>query len=274
MFSVTKLLVVLTVVSASVSVAAATTLRVCADPNNLPFSNRVQQGFENHLAQMIAKDLDMQLSYDWFPQRSAFFRKTLNSGQCDVVMGVPSEIPVASTTIPYYRSSYVFVTRRASHLDLTSMDDPRLHQLRIGVHITGDQDSNLPPVNALLSRGIVRNLVGYSIYGNLSETNPPSDLIEAVAHKDVDIAIAWGPMAGYFARRASIPLAVTPVDVVSPDPKMPFTFAISMGVRHGDQALLQQLNAEIQRREPQIRQILKSYGVPLLATSPTVRMGN
>ncbi|HET9100185.1 MAG TPA: substrate-binding domain-containing protein [Acidobacteriaceae bacterium] len=274
MSSVTKLLVLSVLAWTSASLAAATTLRVCADPNNLPFSNRAQQGFENHLAQMVAKDLGMRVSYDWFPQRSAFFRKTLNAGQCDVVMGVPSGIPVASTTIPYYRSSYVFVTRRASHLDLTSLDDPRLHQLRIGVHITGDQDSSLPPVNALLRRGIVRNLVGYSIYGTLSEKNPPSDLIQAVAQKKVDVAIAWGPMAGYFARRASVPLAVNPVDVVSPDPKMPFTFAISMGVRHGDRALLQQLNAEIQRREPQIRQMLKSYGVPLLATPPTVQVGN
>jgi hypothetical protein len=154
------------------------------------------------------------------------------------------------------------------------MDDPRLRRLRIGVHITGDQDSNLPPVNALLSRGIVRNLVGYSIYGKLSEKNPPADLIQAVVSKNVDVAIAWGPMAGYFARHSSVPLTVTPVDVVSPNPNMPFTFAISMGVRHGDRVLLQQLNAEIQRREPQIREMLDAYGVPLLATSPTVRVGN
>jgi quinoprotein dehydrogenase-associated probable ABC transporter substrate-binding protein len=274
MFSVTKLLALFFLASTSVGVAATTTLRVCADPNNLPFSNRAQEGFENHLAEMIAKDLGMQVSYDWFPQRSAFFRKTLNAGQCDVVMGVPSGISVASTTIPYYSSSYVFITRRASHLELSSMDDPRLRRLRIGVHITGDQDSNLPPVNALLSRGIVRNLVGYSIYGKLSEKNPPADLIQAVVSKNVDVAIAWGPMAGYFARHSSVPLTVTPVDVVSPNPNMPFTFAISMGVRHGDRVLLQQLNAEIQRREPQIREMLDAYGVPLLATSPTVRVGN
>ncbi len=153
------------------------------------------------------------------------------------------------------------------------MDDPRLHHLKIGVHITGDEDSNLPPVNALTSRGIVRNLVGYSLYGNLAERNPPSDLIEAVAHKDVDIAIAWGPMAGYFARHTSVPLDVTPVDVVSPDPAIPFTFAISMGVRRGNRKLQEQLNAEIQRREPEIRQLLESYDVPLLNAPPTAQVG-
>jgi quinoprotein dehydrogenase-associated probable ABC transporter substrate-binding protein len=212
-------------------------LRVCADPNNLPFSNRAQQGFENHLADMVANDLGMKVSYYWFPQRSKFFDKTLNAGRCDVVMGLPAGIPVASTTAPYYQSSYVFVSRRDRHLDVKSMDDPRLRQLQIGVHITGDQDASLPPVNALISRGIVKNLVGYSIYGNLGEKNPPSDLIQAVVDKKVDIAITWGPMAGYFAQRAAVPLDVTPVDVVSPNPKMPFTFSIAMGVRQGDQQL-------------------------------------
>jgi mxaJ protein len=157
---------------------------------------------------------------------------------------------------------------------MKSMDDPRLRHLKIGVHITGDEDSNLPPVNALTSRGIVRNLVGYTLYGNLSEKNPPSNLIRAVADKDVDVAIAWGPMAGYFAKNASVPLDVTPVDVVSPDPKIPFTFAISMGVRRGDRKLQEQLNAEIQRRGPEIRRLLESYDVPLLdAPPPPAKMG-
>lgn len=277
MYTVSKLAALLAFSCATTAFAAAPILRVCADPNNLPFSNRAQQGFENRLASLVAKDLGMQLSYYWFPQRSAFFRKTLNAGRCDVVMGLPQGIPVASTTIPYYRSSYVFVSRRDRHLRISSMDDPRLRTLRIGVHITGDEDSNLPPVNALLSRGIVRNLVGYSIYGNLAEENPPSDLIKAVANRQVDIAIAWGPMAGYFAKHSETPLVVTPVDVVSPNPKIPFTFAISMGVRHGDAQLEQQLNQEIQRRQPEIRQLLESYGVPVIpepAPAPAATVGN
>lgn len=247
--------------------AAATTLRVCADPNNMPFSNRAEQGFENQLADMIAKDLGMKVSYYWFPQRSKFFKKTLNAGNCDVVMGLPTSIRVASTSIPYYHSSYVFVSRRDRHLHITSMNDPRLRRLKIGVHITGD-DGNLPPVNALLSRGIVHNVVGFDIYGKLDEKNPPADLIRAVADKKVDIAIAWGPMAGYFAEHSPVPLKVTPVDVVSPNPKIPFTFSISMGVRRGDSALLERLNSEIEQRRPQIHQLLESYGVPLLGAKP------
>lgn len=250
--------------------AAAATLRVCADPNNMPFSNRAEQGFENHLANMIAKDLGMTVSYYWFPQRSSFFKKTLNAGHCDIVMGLPEGITVAATSVPYYRSSYVFVSRRDRHLNIKSMDDPQLHHLRIGVHTTGDDaDGSLPPVNALVSRGIVHNVVGFNLYGrSLDEKDPPADLVHAVENNKVDIAIAWGPMAGYFARHSSVPLQVTPVDVVSPNPKIPFTFAISMGVRRGDSELLQRLNSEIQQHRSRIHQLLESYGVPLLAAPP------
>jgi quinoprotein dehydrogenase-associated probable ABC transporter substrate-binding protein len=274
MFTVSKIMALFILGSASAALAATSTLRVCADPNNMPFSNEARQGFENRLAEMVAKDLGMQVAYFWFPQREKFFDRTLNAGHCDVVMEVPSGIPVAATTVPYYRSSYVFVSRRDRHLQIRSMDDPRLRNLRIGVHITGDEDSNLPPVNALTSRGIVKNLVGYSIYGKLSEKNPPSDLIQAVANKDVDVAIAWGPMAGYFAEHSAVALDVVPVDIVSPNPAVPFTFAISMGVRHGDKKLQQQLNAEIQRREVDIHRLLRAYDVPLLNASSAVEMGN
>lgn len=273
MFTAFKLVAIAALGGACSTYALAATLRVCADPNNMPFSDRAGQGFENRLAEMVAKDLGMSVTYFWFPQRSKFFEKTLNAGNCDVVMGVPLGIPVASTSIPYYQSSYVFVSRRDRHLKITSLDDPRLKTLRIGVHITGDEDSNLPPVNALLRRGIVRNLVGFNIYGHLDEKNPPADLIRAVAAGKVDIAVAWGPMAGYFARSSTVPLVVTPIDVVSPNPNLPFSFAISLGVRRGDSVLLQQLNAEIERRRTQIDRLLQSYGVPLLTANTAVRTG-
>ena len=273
MFTVFRLAAIAAFGAAGIACAMPPSLRVCADPNNMPFSDQAGKGFENRLAEMVARDLGMHVTYFWYPQRSAFFKKTLNAGNCDLVMGVPSGIPVAGTSVPYYRSTYVFVSRRDRSLNIASMDDPRLRRLRIGVHITGDEDSNLPPVNALLRRGIVRNLVGYSIYGHLDEKNPPADLIRAVAENKVDIAIAWGPMAGYFARHSPVPLVVTPVDVISPNPKIPFTFAISLGVRRGDSGLLRQLNAEIKRRRSRIHKLLESYGVPLLAASTTVRTG-
>lgn len=274
MSSVSRFLAIAVLVLATGSFAAAATLRVCADPNNMPFSNRAQQGFENHLASMVARDLGMTLSYYWFPQRSSFFDKTLNAGHCDIVMGLPSGIPVAATSIPYYRSSYVFVSRRDRHLNLTSMDDPRLHHLRIGLHTPGDADGSLPPVHALVSRGIVRNIVGFNIYGKLGEKDPPAGLIRAVEQKEVDVAIAWGPMAGYFAEHSPVALDITPINIVSPNPRFPFTFAISMGVRRGDSQLLQQLNSEIRQRRPRIHRLLESYGVPLLAAPQAAQTGD
>ncbi len=171
-------------------------LRVCADPNNLPFSNSRREGFENRLADIVARDMDAKVSYTWWAQRRGFIRNTLNARECDVVMGVPSSFELALATVPYYRSTYVFVTRRDRALDIKSFDDPRLRTLRIGVHLAGDDGANTPPVHALSSRQIVGNLRGYMLAGDYTKPNPPARLIEAVIAGDVDVAVAWGPLAG------------------------------------------------------------------------------
>ena len=247
----------------SVSLAAAP-LRVCSDPNNLPFSNDQQQGFENRIASLIAKDLGMQLTYFWFPQREAFFKKTLDAGVCDVVMGVPSGFDNTANTRPYYRSSYVFITRHDRNLHISSLDDPRLRKLRIGVHVLGEQNDSLPPVHALISRGIVHNLVGFSIFGTLNEKNPPADLIKAVEDKKIDVAIAWGPLAGYFSRTLSPKLDITPLLEDPANPQLPFHFDIGIGVRENDAALKASLDAELMRRHKEIEEILQQFGVPQL----------
>ena len=244
------------------SIVSATALRVCADPNNLPYSNDQRQGFENKIADLIAKDLGAELTYFWFPQREAFFRKTLNAGVCDVVMGVPSSFDEAEATRPYYRSTYVFISRSDRHLNINSLDDLRLRTLKIGVHILGEQNDSLPPVHALITRGIVNNLVGFSIFGNLNESNPASDLIKAVSDGKVDIAIAWGPLAGYFSQHSAIPLKIAPVADDVKDPNLPFSFDIGIGVRPGNVALREKLDKEILRRRSEITQILSVYGVP------------
>lgn len=274
MSSASRVLALVALASTATICSAAPLLRVCADPNNLPWSNQQQQGFENHLAGMISHDLGMQLSYVWFPQRSAFFRRTLDAGICDVVMGVPAGMEEASSTRPYYVSSYAFLSRRDRHLDITSLDDPRLRTLRIGVHILGDEDDNLPPVNALISRGIVRNLVGFSIFGRLDEKNPSADLIKAVVDRKVDLAIVWGPLGGYFARRSRVPLDVTPIAGDPANPALPMTYAIGIGVRPRDEGLRRQLDAELQRRQPEIQRLLDSYGIPEVASPPPMQGGN
>jgi mxaJ protein len=237
-------------------------LRVCADPNNLPFSNERQEGFENRIASLIAKDMGRDVEYFWFPQREKFFRQTLDRGACDVVMGVPTGLDEAATTRPYYRSTYVILSRKASHLDIKSLDDPRLRKLRIGVQILGDEKDSLPPVHALIRRGIVKNLVGFSIFGNLTEKDPPADVIRALGKGKVDVAIVWGPLGGYFSRESPVPLEVTPLADDAKDPDLPFHFDIAIGVRANDKALRNVLDEELARRRTEIEDILRSYGIP------------
>lgn len=236
-------------------------LRVCADPNNLPFSNDAQQGFENKIAELLARTLDARLEYAWWPQRRGFVRNTLRAGLCDVIVGVPSSFELAATTRPYYRSSYVFVTRNGSPAP-SSFDDPLLKRVSVGVHLIGDDGANTPPVHALSSRGIIKNVRGYSIYGDYRTPNPPAALVDAVAAGDLDVAIAWGPLAGYFTKERQLNLTLTPVSPEIDLPFLPFVFDISMGVERENLTLLEELNQFIQQHRRELDAILREYNVP------------
>ena len=237
-------------------------LRVCADPNNLPFSNERGEGFENKIAELLAEDLHERLEYTWWAQRRGFFRSTLKAGVCDVVLGVPSSFELAATTAPYYRSTYVFVYRKDRGLQVHSFDDAVLHDLKVGVQLVGDDGANTPPAHALTARGVVRNVRGYTLYGDYKEPNPPARIVEAVQRGDVDIAVVWGPLAGYYARRARTPLAVAPVAPQVDQPFLPFVYDISVGVRRGQQEFRDQLDEILTRRRPEIEKLLDDYGVP------------
>jgi mxaJ protein len=240
-------------------------LRVCADPNNMPFSNQQQQGFENRIAELVAREMDAKLTYVWYAQRRGFTRNTVNAGKCDVYIGVPTSLDRLSTTIPYYRSTYVFATRHDRNIKLASFDDPALRKLTIGVQLIGDDFTNTPPAHALTARNIVQNVRGYSVYADYREPNPPARIIDAVAKGDIDVAVAWGPLAGYFAKHEPVAIDITPVSPQIDLPFLPMVFDISMGVRRGKDSLRDQLNAIITRRKPEIDAILDSYGVPRLA---------
>jgi len=237
------------------------TLRVCADPNNLPFSNQRGEGFENRIAELIARDRGAVLSYTWWAQRRGFFRSTLGEGRCDVVLGVPTTFERVLATSRYYRSSYVFLSRRDRGLNVRSFDDPVLRTLRVGVQIVGADYANAPPAHALSRRGIVANVVGFDVYGDYARESPPARIVTAVAKGDVDLAVVWGPLAGYFARRQPVPLDITTVAPAT-DGVLPFAFDISMGVRRGNQALRDELDEVIHRRRADIDAILDDYGVP------------
>lgn len=243
--------------------AQARELRVCADPNNLPFSNAAGEGFENKIAAVLAAELHADLRYTWWAQRRGFLRNTLNAGLCDLVPGVPSGMEMLRTTSPYYRSSYVFVTR-AGEPEIASFDDPLLRNLTIGVQLVGDDASGTPPAHALSRRGLVSNVRGYTLYGDYAAPNPPARIITAVADKEIDAAVVWGPLAGYFAQRQPAPLAVKPVSPRMDGPQLPMAFDISMGVRKDDPALAADIEAALDRRRDEVDAILADYGVPRL----------
>src|SRR5436305_8543933 len=242
-------------------------LRVTADPNNLPFSNEKREGFENKIAELIAKELDANLQYSWRAQRRGFFRETLKEDRADLVLGIPAHFEMALPTSPYYRSSYVFVYRKDRDLNIRSLDDPALHKLKIGVQMIGNDETNTPPAHALAHRGIVDNVFGYTLYGDYREPNPPARIIDAVVKGDIDVAVVWGPLGGYFAKQQSVPLEVVPVSPAS-DPNLPFTFAIAMGVRKQDKSLRDELNTVLERKRDEINRILDEYNVPRVPDPP------
>jgi quinoprotein dehydrogenase-associated probable ABC transporter substrate-binding protein len=240
----------------------ARVLHVAADPNNLPFSNDRGEGFENKIAQLIARDLGATVEYTWRAQRRGFFRETLKHGDAELVMGVPREFEKGTLqTSPYYRSGYVFVSRADRSLDLHSLDDAALRSLKVGVHVVGDGNAT-PPAQALARRGIVDNVVGYSIYGDYREPNPPARIIDAVANGEVDVAIVWGPLAGYFAKHQPVTLTVVPVEPQLDPPALPLAFDICVGVKRGNKALRDEIDGVLQRRGAEVASILDEYGVP------------
>ena len=240
-------------------------LRVCADPNNLPFSDAGGAGFENAIAGVMARDLGKTVTYYWLPQRRGFVRNSLNAGLCDVIIGVPAHYELVRTTRAYYRSSYVFVARGRP---LRSLDDGRLRQLTIGIQITGDDYNNPPPAAALAARHLATQVRGYPVYGDYSQPAPQRTIIDDVKRGRLDTAIVWGPLAGYFAAKEQPTLHIAPVTPVRDAAAGPFTFAIAMGVRPDDVALQAALNRGLVRHGREIRAILERFHVPLVDDPP------
>ena len=232
-------------------------LRVCADPDNLPYSNRAGEGFENRIAELVAQELEAELRYEWAPFYRGFVRKTMGEGLCDVFIGVPAGFERVVTTHPYYRSSYVFVSREPA--PFASFDDPRLAKARIGVQLVGNDLAATPAAYALAARGVTGNVEGFPMMGDGPATQR---IVGALEEGRLDTALVWGPQAGYFAARASSPLRVTLARAPAEAAGMPFEFSISMGVKRGNVALREELNGVIERRRADIDSILAAYHVP------------
>ncbi|HYD54690.1 MAG TPA: substrate-binding domain-containing protein [Gemmatimonadaceae bacterium] len=243
------------------TVRPARVLRVCADPNNMPFSNERREGFENRLVELVAREMGARVEYTWWAQRRGFVRNTLRAGKCDLIPGVPTSFELVLATRPYYRSTYVFVHRRDAPFRVRSFDDTVLRRLTIGVHLVGDDGADTPPAHALANRGI-RGVKGYTLYGDYRTPSPPSRLVRAVAAGEVDLAIVWGPLAGWFAPRQRTPLVLTPVSPQVDLPFLPQVYDISMGVRRDDTQLWRDVDQILVKRRAEVDAILARYGVP------------
>lgn len=244
-------------------------LTVCADPNDLPFSNESQQGFENRIAELIAADLHHPLRYVWWSQRRGFVRKTLGAARCDLWLGVAYGMDHVVSTSPYYRSTYEFVTRRSDELAGLTLDDPRLRSLRIGVQMLGTEASNTPPAHALAERGLIANVRGFMVYGDARQSDPGAAILDALVSGRIDVALVWGPQAGFYVRRSPAALRLEPVTPAD-DPSAPMTYAISMAVRSGRGALRPRIESSLKAEAPRIARILDEYGVPQLPLMPQV----
>jgi mxaJ protein len=235
-------------------------LWVCTDPDNLPFSNAAGEGFENQLAAMMARGLRRELRQSWQPAGSRFARKALAQGDCDLIVGTPAETHPGITR-PYYRSSYVFVTR-AREPPIVSFADPRLHRVTVGVQLSGD-DGEAPPARAMAAYRRTGQIRGFVTNSLVADSAPARRIIDAVAAGEIAAAAVWGPLAGYYAADQRVPLVVTPIARAS-DSDPQFTFDIAMATRGDDAALVEALDQVLETERRNVQRILRAYHVPLL----------
>lgn len=231
-------------------------LRVCADPNNLPYSNQQEAGFDNRIANIIAEELNAQLVYEWYPQGTSMVQRKLREGDCDLMLGVSEGYGGMLSTLAYYQSTFVMVYREGEGYDLETLDDEVLKKLRLAAETPG-----VPPFASLMRRGLATGTQIIESRDLLAQP-PFSPIVNSVADSTVDVAILWGPIAGYFSQKQPRKLKVVPV---LPEFELPATsmiYAITMAVRPGDDAFRDRLNYVITRRWDQIRGLMEQFQFP------------
>ncbi len=233
-----------------------TELRVCADPNNLPFSNEAREGFENKIAEIVGADLGLPISYVWFPQVTGFVRNTLRARECDLIMGTVSGDGVVDSTNPYYHTGYMLVTRAADGIAARSVGDPALASKKFGVIAA------TPPTDLLLRHNLMNQVRAYSLRVDTRISNPPRAMLQDLVDGVIDVALVWGPPAGFAISREHLPLTAT---FIEPEPNAPrLDYRIAMGVRANEPEWRRRINQAIGKRRADIAAVLSDYGVPML----------
>ena len=230
--------------------------RVCSDPANLPFSNDKGEGFENKIAELLAAKLNVPLKYTWYPNSIGFLRNTLRARRCDIVMGTVSGAELTQTTNPYYRSVYVMVTRKADNITADKIEDPALKNLKLGL------TAGAPPADIAAKNGLAGNIRPYDLFVDTRVQTPGKDMIEDLAKKQIDVALLWGPIAGFYAGQHGDELKITPL--VNEPKSTRMEFYITMAVRPGESKWKNDINDLIRANKDAIDKILSDYHIPLL----------
>lgn len=233
-----------------------TELRVCADPHNLPFSNEAREGFENKVAEIVGADLQLPVSYVWFPQVTGFVRNTLRARECDLVMGAVSGDGIMDGTNPYYHTGYMLVTRTADGIAAKSVGDPALAAKKFGIIAA------TPPTDLLLRHNLMGQTRAYALRVDTRISNPPSAMLQDLADGVIDVALVWGPPAGYAITREHLPLTAV---FIEPEPNAPrLDYRIAMGVRANEPEWRRRINQAIDKHKADIATVLAGYGVPMM----------
>ncbi len=240
--------------------------KVCADPDNLPFSNMKQEGFEDKIAALLAQELGKKLSFQYAYNRQGFLRNTINANRCDVIMSTTSDNDALLTSKPYYRSSYVFVYRKDSGYNIQDWDSPDLRKGIIG--IVGESPATRP----LADHNLMGNARPYRLQRDLNL--PPSFIIDDLAKGSIDVAIVWGPIGGYYAKQSAVPMVVVPIpeyEAVNTHGKE--NWNISLAVRKGDKARLAMIQVALDKRKDDILKIMDEFGIPHVPVVDGDRLG-
>lgn len=235
---------------------STTDLRVCADPHDLPFSNEQGQGYENKIAELIAADLHLHVAYTWFPDSQGFVRGTLMKHTCDVVIGTVAGVDDMATTDSYLHTGYVMLTRTDDHVTTNKVDDWHLGARRFGIVAA------TPPTNLIIDHNLMDQTSIYSLVVDTRIEQPAHTMIQDLAAGKIDVGLIWGPIAGYFVKHDHLPLTIAFLDPEAS--KVRLDYHIAMGVRQSDVAFRRRLNSVIARKQPEITQILRDYGIPML----------
>ena len=231
-------------------------LRVCADPDNLPYSNKKRQGFENRIIELIGAKLGREVRYTWFPQSIGFVRNTLRLRECDLISGITTTSQRVQNTNPYYYSVYTMVYRKDEGLDATTMSDPQLKDLKLGV-VAGT-----PPASIIAQLGLLGNVKPYQLFADTRRYKPARQAILDVGSGETDVAFIWGPIAAFYAREAANELVLVPL--VNEDKRVRLRFRVSMAVRFNETEWKHTINSVLKELRPEMNDILQEFDVPLL----------